>query len=365
MIEMILYIYCAVVSITTLVALINFFSAPQLKKKEEKNRNIKISVCIPARNEEHNIKNILSDILNQTFPNMEVLVLDDNSQDDTNKIISSITKVHKNIRLISGDSLPSGWTGKNWACHQLSQKSKGDILFFIDADSRLSPWAIESSIAYINNYSLSMLSVFPVQRMKTISEKLVVPIMDWILLTFLPLRLVYLSSMLSFVAANGQFIAIKKEAYNLIGGHKSVANMFVEDMEIARKIKKKKLKLMTMLGNNTVECRMYESYKNAFAGFSKNFFPGFNTNVVTFIFMLLLLNLIYTAPFILLFYYHAFILIIILIYFQRLFISLANRQNPLYNIIFHPIQMIIMTLIGLNSIYKTKKGLLKWKGREL
>jgi chlorobactene glucosyltransferase len=365
MIAIIFFIYCAVIAVTTLVTFINLVSAPQLKKKNTQNHKIKISICIPARNEEQNIKNILTDILIQSYSNFEILVLDDNSEDNTFNIITAISKINKNVQVISGDPLPSRWTGKNWACHQLSQKANGNILFFIDADCRLSPWAIESSAAYMDYYSLDMLSAFPVQRMNSLSEKIIVPIMDWILLTFLPLQLVYLSSRASLVAANGQFIAFKKEAYNVIGGHKSVANKIVEDMELARNIKKAKLKMMTFLGNNTLKCRMYKSFTDAFVGFSKNFFPGFNTKPFMFIVILLCLNMLYTFSFILLIFYKYFMIIIVLILLQRVFISATNKQNPLHNIILHPIQMIMMTLIGLNSIYKTKKGSLEWKGRGL
>ncbi|MBN2403530.1 MAG: glycosyltransferase [Spirochaetes bacterium] len=365
MIEAIFIVYCAFIGVTILVALANFLSAPRLNKKQAKDHSKKISVCIPARNEEHNITNILHDILNQTYPDIEIFVLDDNSEDSTYRIVSSIRKLNKSVNLISGKPLPPGWTGKNWACCQLSQKAQGDILFFIDADTRLSSWAVESAAAYMNEYSLGMLSVFPSQLMLTLSERLIVPIMDWILLAFLPLRMVYLSPWLSFVAANGQFIAVTKKAYKKIGGHESVANMVVEDMELARNVKKHSLQMMTFVGYNGVKCRMYKSFSDAFTGFTKNFFPGFNTSPLMFALMLIFLNVLFTLPFILLFFLKEFVLIVFLILLQRVFISRSNKQNFLFNVILHPVQMIIMTLIGLNSMHKSAKGKLKWKGRHL
>jgi glycosyltransferase involved in cell wall biosynthesis len=366
MIEIILfYITSFFILITTIVVIFNFFTAPQFKRKISPYKKIKVSICIPARNEESNIANILNDILKQTYNELEVLVLDDNSEDNTLNIISSFRNKNKSVKVISGDPLPAGWTGKNWACHQLSQIATGQIILFVDADCRISPWAVESAIAYMDIYSLDLLSVFPAQRMVTLSEKIIVPIMDWILLTFLPLKFVYSSANSSFIAANGQFIAFKRRAYDLINGHASVANQFVEDMELARAIKNKNLKIMTLLGNNTVSCRMYETLGDAVAGFSKNFFPGFKISVFAFILLLLFLNLLYTAPFVFFIYNNLFLSVIIFIFLQRALISITNSQNPVLNIIFHIIQMIFMTLIGINSIYKAKKRNLKWKGRQL
>lgn len=365
MIEIIFYITCFFILITTLVVINNFFTAPQFKRKISSNKEIKVSVCIPARNEENNIANILNDILKQTYNWLEILVLDDNSEDNTFNIISAFRKNNKSVKVISGDPLPTGWAGKNWACHQLSKRATGQVIIFVDADCRISPWAVESAIAYMDYYSLDLFSVFPAQRMISISEKLIVPIMDWILLTFLPLRLVYSSANSSFVAANGQFVAFRREAYNIIGGHASVANQFVEDMELARAIKNKNLKMMTFLGNNTVSCRMYETFKDAVAGFSKNFYLGFKITAVAFIVFLIFLNMIYTAPFLFIFNNDLFLVIIIFIILQRALISITNSQNPVLNIIFHLLQMIIMTTIGINSIYKAKKRILKWKGRQL
>ncbi len=365
MMENLFCIYCSVMGIITIVTLANLLTAPKLVKKKITDHNETVSVCIPARNEEQNIKNIINDVSSQSYRNVEVIILDDDSEDNTAGIVSSIARNRSKVKMIKGKPLPEGWTGKNWACHQLSQKAKGEILLFIDADVRLSSWAIESAVAHIGIYSLSMLSVFPAQIMISLSEKIVVAVMDWLLLTFLPLKLVYLSSRLSFVAANGQFIAFTREAYKKIGGHRYVSNIIVEDMELARNIKKKKLRMMTFVGYEEVICRMYKNFPDAFNGFSKNFFPGFNTGCFKFSSMLLVLNILYSLPFFLVLFHKEYAVIIILIFSQRLFTSLVNKQNFWINIILHPLQMFMMTLIGINSMYKSKTGKLKWKDRSL
>ena len=139
--------------------------------------------------------------------------------------------------------------GKNWACHQLSQKAKGKYLLFIDADVELAPNAISSTAKIMAETKTKMLSVFPTQRIKSFGEWLIVPLMNWLLLAFLPLRQVYASRNNSFIAANGQFILWDRETYFSIGGHQQVANAVVEDMELARKAKQKN-KIITLLGGN-------------------------------------------------------------------------------------------------------------------
>ena len=119
----------------TLVVLFNFFAAPVIKKESyQLRRRPLVSVLIPARNEEANIQWCLTHVLNQSYLNTEVIVLDDQSEDNTHAIVTEMQKKHPNLKLFRGKDLPGGWNGKNWACHQLSQKARGEIIIFVDAD---------------------------------------------------------------------------------------------------------------------------------------------------------------------------------------------------------------------------------------
>jgi len=258
------------VLISTIVVVYNFITAPVVKNnKVQIDESELVSVLIPARNEEMNIGSCLNFILAQDYKNLEVLVLDDQSTDRTSEIIKAFSEKHKNIFYLKGEKLPQNWTGKNWACHQLSQKANGKYLLFIDADVELASNAISSTLKIMSNTKAKMLSVFPTQRIKSFGEWLIVPLMNWLLLSFLPLRQVYSSQNKSFIAANGQFILWDRETYFSIGGHKQVANTVVEDMELARKAKPHD-KIITLLGGNIIFCRMYSSFPNAFKGFTKN-----------------------------------------------------------------------------------------------
>lgn len=350
-----------VVSTVFIVSLINFFSAPELKVKSTYQNNL-VSILIPARNEEENIQLCLDSCLTQTYANKEIIVLDDNSIDRTLEILNSYSD---RIKIINGDKLPDGWIGKNWACDQLAQQANGDYLLFIDADVQLNNNAVESAIEEIVQTNSGLISVFPTQIIKTFSEWLVVPLMNWILLGFLPLLLVYKSKNKSFIAANGQFMLWRKEVYKKLGGHSSVRDKSVEDMEFARNCKLNRIKMKTLLGGNLIYCRMYSNLKDAINGFAKNFFPGFNTNAVNFLIIISVIALASLIPFFILDdFIYSFILILMII-LSRIFISVVSKQNVLFNILLHPIQMISLIFVGIISVYKTSLGKLEWKERKL
>ena len=362
----IFYLSILVLLIFFVISLYNYLTAPRIKFPDNENISNKfVSVLIPARNEETNIKECLDSVLNQRYKHFEVIVLDDESTDNTYKIIRDISLKSDKIKLITGKALPEGWIGKNWACCQLAEKAKGEILLFIDADVRFSDNALSISMNIFENKRLNMLSCFPTQQINTIGEWLVVPLMNFFLLSILPLRKVFSSVKKSFTAANGQFILIDKKTYQNVGGHKQVANEVVEDMELARLLKQKGFSILTVLGDNTVSCRMYDNFKNSFIGFSKNYFPGFKTNFIFFLILILFYSAIFIYPFFLLpenIYYLIPAVLIILI---RIFISLSSRQNVLLNIVLHPLQIVIMMLIAINSVWQNKMKNIYWKGRKI
>lgn len=368
-VEILFYLSLVASIVTTIVSVYNLFTAPRIRSiKNQLLHEPFISILIPARNEETCIGNCLEDVINQTYKNYELIILDDESKDGTAEIIAnkiSENRAEDKIRLISGKPKPDKWVGKNWACHQLSLEAKGEYFLFIDADVRLRPHVIESCIHYLYKFKLHMIACFPTQIIKSFGEWLVVPLMNYLLLAFLPLRKVYLSEKRSFIAANGQFLLIVKDVYKKIGGHLRVANKIVEDMEIARQAKKSGFKLMTFLGEDSITCRMYDGFKPAFSGFTKNFFPGFNITPVIFTLFLVFVFTAFFLPFLLVFMNSYFILVVLIILMGRLAISVSSKQNILINILLHPAQMFWMIAIGVNSVYRTKTKKLKWKGRSI
>jgi len=358
------YLILTVILPTTVVVVYNYFSAPVLKySPTEKKTNDLISVLIPARNEEQNIEKCLRSVLNQTFNNLEVIVLDDESVDSTYKIAKRFEAIDKRITAIKGELLPASFTGKNWACHQLSAIAKGEYLLFMDCDVELERNAISIAINEMKNTNLKLLSVFPTQKILSFGEWLIVPLMNWILLTFLPLKFINSTDSKYLTAANGQFLLFKSDTYKAIGGHQFLSNSVVEDMEFARKLKKERYKIKTYLGGNMVYCRMYNDFDSSFKGFSKNFYPGFNISPVAFLFLIICLVICFLLPFYLIIYNNIFTSTIILILAQRIVISKKSKQNILINFLLHPFQIIFVFILGINSIIVTKTKNRIWKGR--
>lgn len=324
-----------------------------------------VSILIPARNEEDTIAGLLNSIGQQSYSNYELFVLDDQSEDNTAGAVEELVLKNPKITLLRGEPLPEGWVGKNWACFQLAQHARGEIVLFLDADVRLAVNALDAALYHMQKNKVVMLSCFPTQKIESLGEWLVVPLMNWLVLSFLPLRTVTRFNHQSLTAANGQFILCDKEAYNVIGGHGAVFDQIVEDMEIARRLKKKKYRIMTVLGNDAINCCMYQGLVESIKGFSKNFYLGFNVSSFIFFAILVLLMLVFLGPFILITINTNFIYCILLILVGRLLVSLLSKQNPLFNLFLHPLQMITMFLVGVNSLYWTLKGKTVWKGRSI
>jgi len=346
----------------------------------------KISVCIPARNEEQNIKTLLESLVKQTYKNFEVLVLDDHSDDNTREIVLSFENKHPElIKLHQGEEKPDDWLGKPWACHQLGKKAAGDYLLFIDADTRLYPNALKGVSSSFQKYRTDMLTVWPQQILNSFWEKTVIPLVYYALVTMLPATYVYRDPRwmpdffqkkfrTAFAAACGQFIAFKTEVYHHIGGHASVKDQIVEDVELAKIIKKSGFTLRMFHGVGSVQCRMYHSEKEIFEGFRKNFFAGFNRSVLLFLSAAVLHLIVFVLPFITLpvawiylyqtmFFLSAGSVIIILLH--RLILSIWFRWDPLYAFT-HPIGVVWFQRLGIKSLIDFFSGSKpKWKGRNL
>lgn len=354
-----------ILTIVLFISLFNLFTAPVIKPAEEIGiSNPLISVLIPARNEENNIGKCLGHLVNQSYHNLEILVLDDQSTDNTAQIVKSFSDKYRQIKLINGSILPKGWLGKNWACHQLSQQANGEYFLFIDSDVELKEKSVSSIMKETDESEAKMISVFSTQIIKSFGEWIIVPLMNWLLLAFLPLRLVYSSRNKSLVAANGQFMFWDRNTYLEINGHQSVKEKVVEDMEFARICKSKNIKIKTMLGGDLIYCRMYNDLPQSIKGFSKNFYPGFNVNSITFLIMISFFFIIFMLPFMGVLYNSIFIIPVIIIILTRVFISVISKQSAFINVLLHPLQMLFMLFIGIKSVFNSKVGKVEWKGRQ-
>ena len=200
--------------------------------------------------------------------------------------------------------------------------------------------------------------------METLGENATVPLMHYLLLNLLPLRLVYLSKNRSVAAASGQFMLFDAEVYRAQSWHEQVKEKIVEDVEIMKNIKSAGFNGESLLANGMVSCRMYRSYAEAVDGFGKNFLAAFNYNLISFLAFLILL---FVGPMVVMTTLNANLIamMITLIVISRAMVSLLAGQGVLRNIILHPLQMLSMLLIAFSAIQRYLTKTTVWKGRNI
>ncbi|MDF1576566.1 MAG: glycosyltransferase family 2 protein [Bacteroidales bacterium] len=362
MIVLLAYLSLGFLGLRFLVVGVNFlfhFTPGKFPCRESR----KISVLIPARNEEKHMARILDCLLKQDYKNLEVLVCDDHSTDSTALILEEYSQKHPEITWFKGDNLKPGWTGKNYACHQLAGKAKGEILLFLDADMEIHGDIISCMAGYMKKNRLALLSIFPKQILMSRGERATVPVMNWILLSLLPLPLVHFSKRRSFSAANGQFMMFKGHVYHKLQPHAIVRSSPVEDIEIMRLYKKNAFPCATVLGDLRVQCRMYSSYNEAIQGFSKNVLHFFSGRLIWTLFYILFTSfgLLFIALWSLPYFFPALGVAIL----SRVLIALASHQNVVLNLLMVPLQHIsFLRMVSLALIQKSR-GNLEWKGRKI
>ena len=345
------------------VSLFNFISNPKLPHVK-KAYNQLISVLIPVRNEEDNILTLLESIHQHDYEYYEVIILDDDSTDNTYQICAEFAAHHSRFKVIKGKKLPYDWLGKNYACHQLAKQAKGEYFLFLDADEKIYNGLLNSAIHRMHLFRLGLLSLFTNQQMDTLGEKSVVPIMHYILLNLLPLRLIYLVKNSSVAAASGQFMLFDAEIYQQQQWHKQAKDRVVEDVEIMKLVKSAGYNGEALLANGMISCRMYKGYTDAVNGFSKNFLAAFNYSVM---WLLIYLVVLIGGPMIVMMTLNLQLILFMfgLIILTRIMISLSASQNAWLNVLLHPIQMLNLMLIAFVAIQKYLTKTTVWKGRRI
>lgn len=333
-----------------------------------------VSILIPARNEAKNIRRCLRSLLKQDYPHTEILVLNDNSTDDTELIVRKMARKNNKIRIITGKTLPKGWLGKSYACYQLSKYANGEYFIFTDADTLHFDNSISSAVNSLISNKIDALSIYPMQIMVTIHERMVVTFINFMILSFFPIYLIRKSKNPLFCTAIGQFMMFKRDVYEKIGGHKSVRKEILDDIHISKQVKRFGYKFMVFDGSRSIYCRMYKSFNEVFRGFSKFIFAAFDYNLYMEIIVILLVSAIFLFPFLLLpagiFIFNwpgpvinNLIIQIFMVLSIKAILSIRFK-NRIFDIFLHPLSMIYIILIAINSILQTKgkRGIL-WKDR--
>ena len=259
-------------------ALLNVLLMPDLSWELERSDSTPlVSLLIPARNEAQNLRRSLPAAAAQGYSDLEVLVLDDRSADETAEVIESIQDRFDEIRLLRGEPLPQGWVGKNWACWQLAEKARGDLLLFVDADVVLETDAVERAVALLMNRRLGLLSVLPRLLAGSWLERRVMPIIAWGSLALVPEPFLRWIRWPLASLAIGQFMLFTRQAYSASGGHRSVRDQVTEDFPLARAVKSSGQRIGFATARKHASCRMYPDGAALWNGLTRSFygiFPG-------------------------------------------------------------------------------------------
>ena len=245
---------------------------------------VRATVLLPARDEAHRIEPCLAGLLAQDHPAMRVVVLDDGSTDGTGDLVRAQVSHDPRFQVIHGgpEHPPPGWLGKPWACQRLADTALADdpapdLLLFVDADVVLAPDAVRRIAALMRDSGLDLASPYPRQVAITAAERLVQPLLQWSWMTTLPLGVAEDSPRPSLTAANGQVLAITREAYERTGGHTTVRHEVLEDIALARAVKAVGGRANVTDGTDLATCRMYTSRSELVDGYTKSLWAAFGS----------------------------------------------------------------------------------------
>lgn len=227
-----------------------------------------VSAIIPARDEEGALRECLESVRAQTYPNMEILVVDDRSTDATPEIARRAAEADPRVRVVTLTELPPGWTGKTHALHVAGPEARGRWLWFLDADTRHHPECLSIVMEYARSRGASLASLLPEMRCESFWEKVVTPLAGIVLMRTYP-TFIANDDRKELAFANGQFLLIDREAYEEAGGHEAVRDRFVEDIALAGKVKANGRGVKTAIATEISSTRMYTSLSGLVRGWSR------------------------------------------------------------------------------------------------
>ena len=355
----------AVLAIFSLTLATNLLTLPRLRPSSTAARPL-VSVLIPARNEAHRIGATVSAILAQQYAHFELLILDDQSEDGTAEVVTQLTAADPRCRLLSGESLPAGWLGKNWACHQLATAAKGDLFLFIDADVTLAPAALGAIVQEAIRQRADLLAVWPTQLLSSLSERILVPLINFVILNYVSVLAIHHSPQPIFAAANGQCLLFRPAAYWGIGGHRSVQANVLEDVALARECKRRGFRLRLVTGDELISCRMYTNWPDIRDGFAKNLLAGFGNSPLALLAAGLLHWLLFVWPWLAALLGAGWLAFGVGLWGIGLrAISAWRTRNPVGDALSLPIAVSMMSYIAWRSYRWSATGRNQWKGRLL
>jgi chlorobactene glucosyltransferase len=230
-----------------------------------------VSVIVPARDEAQNIERCVRSILDSRWPALEVVVVDDRSEDGTGAIVRALAAGDPRVRVIDGAPLPSGWFGKQWACAQGASHARGSTLIFTDADTAHGPELIPRSLHAMRTRAPDFFTVGGFQTLGSFWERVVMPQVFYMLATrYGGAGAVNRARRSRDKIANGQYLCFTRACYDALGGHESVRGKAAEDLALAQLVHARGMRGELAMGPNDLSTRMYTSLREVVNGWTKN-----------------------------------------------------------------------------------------------
>ena len=357
------------------IAVINMLAAKNLRDYKKLIFFPRISVLIPARNEENKIGPCVSSLLAQDYPDFQVVVIDDDSTDRTGEVLASLAKNDRRLKIIRGAPLPLNWLGKHWACHQLYRQADGELLMFTDADTIHTPDTLRCAAGAIHDERADMISIIPRHMLGTWSEKLIMPIFALGVFAQVPLLEKFRPKKRAILSSSGKLMMFRRTAYEAAGGFEAIKQNVLDDLELPQQIIAEGLRYRLMDGTDNVSCRMYHNFNELYEGLTKNSFAAYGYNVRLFVLTWLWMLFVFWEPIFLIAIYKDFAyppvltmglsviaviaaLLLCAIYYHRF-------KFPIYLIFLYPLSVTAMAAISVSSMVLTLSGRTTWKDRKI
>lgn len=321
-----------------------------------------VSVLIPARDEERTIAGAIQSVLATDGIAVECIVLDDHSSDETASIVQDLARKDPRVCLQSAPELPPRWNGKQHACHVLSLHASHDILCFVDADVRLTPDALPRIVSFLHASGASLVSGFPRQQTGTWLEALLLPLIHFVLLGFLPIGRMRQSVNPAYAAACGQLMMARRADYRASGGHAAIRSSMHDGLQLPRAFRLAGFRTDIFDATDVAVCRMYTNASDVWSGLAKNATEGLGapSRIVPFTMMLLLGQVVplLVAP-----WYPWFALIAFLGWWPRLR-GVQRFQQPGASALLHSAGVILLVTIQWYALARKVLGKPPgWKNR--
>ena len=339
-----------------------------------------VSIILPARNEEKYIEKCLESLLSQDYPNYEIIAINDESSDKTGELLHKYSVSNSKIIYIEALPIPKGWTGKNWACYQGYLKSRGSLFLFTDADTTISPSTLSLAVTNLISEELDSITAIPKTLANDFWTKITLPIL-WIFsaVRFSPIKANNPKTRIGFFY--GSFFVIRRQAYEMVGTHKTVRGEIAEDAELGRKVKEKGYAIRVFHGEKHIQALWSRNPLDLWHGLRRIIIPLYKYDkkkafvlMIAPIVLLILPLIILTLVIIIAGYekdlflglpplYLAITSILLVISNNALQLRFVLFQGLGYSLAF-PLSGCLLLVAFVSSIVRSKQGeIIKWRDR--